>query len=100
MKDEKGRPMTYWGGKQEVSAVASNDGVICFRCGCCGQPTDKDGQVLTLEAINSMDVDWDKAEKTHGSCCRHEQEDRRMQVTRDMAMDAGEPDMEGMLVEK
>ena len=74
--------------------------IMWFRCGWCGQPTDKDGQVLPLETIKAMNVDWDKAEQTHGDCCRQEHETSRMQVTREMAMDAGEPDMEGMWIER
>jgi hypothetical protein len=87
-------------GKDELTASPVERGVMCFRCGYCGQPTDKDGQVLPLETIKAISVDWDKAEQTHGDCCRQEQETRRMQVTKEMAMDAGEPDMEGMWIER
>ena len=42
----------------------------CYRCGYCGQPTNKRGDVLSLEQINQCgDVDWDDAEPTHGDCC-------------------------------
>jgi hypothetical protein len=48
-----------------------------------------------------MDVDWDKAELTHGDCCGNKAQEREMvEVTRDMAIDAGDPSLEGQLIER
>lgn len=72
----------------------------CYRCGWCGQPTDENGAVLDVGVIKSMSVDWDKAEHTHGDCCRNEHELSHMvEVTREMASDAGCPEMEGQMIE-
>ena len=67
----------------------------CYRCGWCGQPTDKDGRVLDMTVLKEMEADWGKAEQTHGDCCIEEQETNRVQITREMAMDAGCPEIEG-----
>ena len=74
--------------------------VKCYRCGYCGQPTCERGFVLSLEYINNMNVDWDKAELTHGECCaaQQEHENQRQIVTRDMAIDAGDPSLEGQYI--
>lgn len=45
-------------------------GVGFYRCGYCGQPTDKDGEPLDLEACKTWQED--KAELVHGICCVHE----------------------------
>ena len=68
----------------------------CYRCGYCGQPTTKEGEPLTLAEINQMDIDWGKAGQVHGFCCAHGgQEQHRGYVTREMALDAGDPSLEG-----
>lgn len=68
---------------------------LIFCCGYCGQPTDKEGVPLKEVPTN---FDNAKAEMVHGICCagqaQHEQESRI--VTRDMAIDAGMPEIEGM----
>lgn len=75
--------------------------IECFRCGYCGQPTNKDGVVLTLEEINALNAteeDWNTAEQTHGECCVHQENAHHYyRVTKEMAMDAGDPDLEGQL---
>lgn len=74
----------------------------CFRCGYCGQPCTDDGQVLELWQIAVMNpfVDWDHAEQVQGDCCQHEaQGGRLVEVTREMALDACCPEMEGSLIE-
>jgi hypothetical protein len=74
----------------------------CFRCGWCGQSTDKDGRVLSRNEVRAIDPEskaFHNAEQTHGDCCINEQENRRVQVTREMAMDAGEPEMEGAWID-
>jgi hypothetical protein len=69
-------------------------GVGFYRCGYCGQPTDKDGEPLDLEACKTWQED--KAELVHGNCCVHEQNQRQtIIVTRDMAIDAGDMSLEG-----
>ncbi len=69
-------------------------GVGFYRCGCCGQPRDKDGEPLDLEACKTWQED--KAELVHGNCCVHEQNQRQtIIVTRDMAIDAGDMSLEG-----
>jgi hypothetical protein len=65
-----------------------------YRCGYCGQPTDKDGEPLDLEACKTWQED--KAELVHGNCCVHEQNQRQtIIVTRDMAIDAGDMSLDG-----
>lgn len=72
----------------------------CYRCGWCGQPTTEDGEELSLELIKSMNVDWNTAESVQGDCCRAEHEHRQqVEVSREMAMDAGMPELEGMMVD-
>lgn len=73
----------------------------CYRCGYCGQQADEQGNVLALWQVAVLNpfVDWENAEQVQGECCRGEQERQMMQVTREMAMDACEPEMEGMWVE-
>ena len=76
------------------------DVVMCFRCGWCGQPADENGRVLSLDEINQMSVDWDKAEPVHGYCCQNAQQEREMvQITREMAMDAQDISLEGQWIE-
>lgn len=69
-------------------------GVGFYRCGYCGQPTDKDGEPLDLESCKAWQED--KAELVHGNCCVNEQSQRQtITVTRDMAIDAGDVSLEG-----
>jgi len=69
----------------------------CYRCGYCGQPTDENGNVLSIDEINAMEVDWDTAELVEGYCCYYElqEQEHQQRITRDMALDAGYPEMEG-----
>lgn len=73
-----------------------------YRCGWCGQPTNKDGDVLTMSQIGLVSdlARWDGAESVHGECCRESNEprDRREICTRDMAIDACDPSLEGQWV--
>ncbi len=70
-----------------------------FRCGYCGQATDESGMNLSFDEVKSMNVDWNKAEMTNGNCCAtSEQEIYMRQVTREMALDAGCPEIEGTLI--
>lgn len=70
----------------------------CFRCGYCGQPCNNRGtpqapwQIAVIEPF----VNWDEAEQVHGLCClEREMYESQVQVTREMALDAGVPEMEG-----
>lgn len=80
--------------EQEAPPIANVLLGVCFyRCGYCGQPTDKDGEPLNLEACKTWQED--KAELVHGNCCVHEQNQRQtIIVTRDMAIDAGDMSLE------
>lgn len=64
-----------------------------YRCGYCGGCTDSDGN-----PIDWYDAGWDTAEPTQGLCCAGQDAERRMIVTREMAMDAQMPDIEGRSV--
>lgn len=71
-----------------------------YRCGWCGQPTDETGVVLTMSQIGlaSNRTDWDGAQPVNGHCCPHgdqAEQERRDAITREMALDAGDPDLEG-----
>lgn len=75
-----------------------------YRCGWCGYPTDQNGVCLKDEPLKkAMKIigtyrDNDHTHKLHGDCCPNgdgSQEREMVQVTRDMASDAGEPSMEG-----
>lgn len=72
----------------------------CYRCGWCGQPTDENGKALEVKVVKSMGVDWDEAEMVQGICCGHKGEERQIvEVTREMALDAGIPELEGTYME-
>jgi hypothetical protein len=67
-----------------------------YRCGWCGVPTNSKGEPLILDYDKYLEIHKDcETEKVNGTCCQHENEQQQMQVTREMATDAGEPDMEG-----
>jgi hypothetical protein len=75
------------------------------RCGYCGQPVDKNGNPLEGKArqrvISIIETYGDyHTEKEHGECCVYDEMMRQEQqtyvrVTRDMAIDAGMPEIEG-----
>ena len=75
-----------------------------YRCGWCGHPTDKDGNMLhdkPLEKAKHIIDVYGDSKHTHlvnGCCCpngNHEPE--HIRVTRDMALDAQDPSLEGEL---
>ena len=67
----------------------------CFRCGWCGQPTDCDGKVLEYDEFYSA-ADWENAKLTHGDCCPRDPDTSEPRVvTKEMAMDAQDPELEG-----
>lgn len=69
-----------------------------YRCGWCGQPTEQDGTVLTMSQIGLVSdiARWDTAESVHGECCAQREQESCDRVTREMAMDACDPSLEGM----
>lgn len=68
---------------------------LFYRCGDCGQPTDKDGLPLDIEVCKLLtDDNLNSAEFVHGYCCPPQQ-DNYIIVTRDMAIDAGDLSLEG-----
>lgn len=48
--------------------------VVCYRCGWCGAPTDKEGRPLGMSEIGlKKDISlWDDAELVNGQCCENE----------------------------
>ena len=72
-----------------------------YRCGWCGHPTDKDDNCLTDKALEKAKKIIEKYGDSHtiqvnGECCPPNQTSESMvQVTRDMASDAGMPEIEG-----
>lgn len=65
-----------------------------YRCGWCGQPTDKDGYAILGPEEGA---DYDNAEPTNGRCCPNG-DGPRGYVSREMAMSAGDLSLEGMPV--
>jgi len=67
-----------------------------FRCGWCGCPVDSNDTPIPIGEI-IMDVDWWKSELTHGNGCCDGPDDEYHQdiITREMAIDAGDPSLEG-----
>jgi hypothetical protein len=86
---------------QNASAKITYDTLLAaglfYRCGWCGQPTDKDGNPLDIEICKLItEEQLNSAELVHGYCCLAEQEEKRyITVTRDMAIDAGDLSLEG-----
>ena len=78
-----------------------------YRCGWCGYPTDKEGEILRGEAFekakNIINAYGGK-QHTHlvnGECCpngNYPLEPNRIRVTRDMAIDAGDLSLEGQII--
>lgn len=71
-----------------------------YRCGWCGCPTNEKGQNLEgkdfKRVVNIIEKYGDShTEKTHGDCCIREHTETRMRITKDMAIDAGDLNLEG-----
>ncbi len=84
---------------QNTAAKISYDTMLSvglfYRCGDCGQPTDKDGRLLDIEVCKLLtDDNLNSAELVHGDCCPPQQ-DNYIIVTRDMAIDAGDLSLMG-----
>lgn len=76
-----------------------------YRCGWCGTPTNLNGETLSGEAFKKAvkileNYGDNKTHKTHGDCCINEQMQASQinYVTRDMAIDAGDPSLEGQRI--
>ena len=88
--------------KQKTGENTTAQGVdvqpmVIYRCGWCGLPTDESGEPLDVNPDEYLEENKTaKEELINGCCCMNQHQPQRMQVTREMAMDAGEPDMEGM----
>jgi hypothetical protein len=75
------------------------------RCGWCGHPTDQDGDPIQLDpgAYLRAHADVDEV-LVDGACCpggdqQGAPEHTRIQVTREMAIDAGDRSLEGMWID-
>jgi len=68
------------------------------RCGYCGIPLDNECNPLSPEECKKLtEKQLNEAELICGSCCIDEQQkDNYIIVTKDMASDAGDPNLEGM----
>lgn len=83
-----------------------NIGVKIYRCGHCGNICDSTGLPLPDDSeefkrsSEILDKIGDsKTELVHGDCCVHEDlKFTQMLVTRDMALDAGDPSLEGTYI--
>lgn len=67
-----------------------------FCCGQCGQPTDLDGDPLVEIP---PEFNQEEAELVQGLCCLYQTEclQEWRVITKEMASDAGMPEIEGML---
>lgn len=79
---------------------AMDIGIKIYRCGHCGTPTDENGVPLTGEEFKRVtsiidEIGDSKTELLHGDCCINDPYYNRIQVTRDMALDAQDPSLEG-----
>jgi len=68
-----------------------------YRCGWCGHPCQENGEPLNAEIYNKWTAEEsDSTILIDGNgCCDPNGETQRMRVTRDMAIDAGDPSLEG-----
>lgn len=72
-----------------------------YRCGWCGTPTNENGITLhgkSFEKVVNIIEKYGDAHthKTNGDCCSYQYTKQR--VTRDMAIDAGDLDLEGTYI--
>jgi hypothetical protein len=72
-----------------------------YRCGWCGMITDEDGEPLDGEPFEKarriIETYGDhRTHKLNGNCCPNgNEQDNMVQITRDMAIDAGDRSLEG-----
>lgn len=71
------------------------------RCGFCGYPLDDDCNPIQTDDANKLsESELNALELDYGNCCPPEQEENRIiQITRDMASDAGDLLLEGQWTE-
>lgn len=63
-----------------------------FRCGWCGMPCGADGEALGDDAPTTDG----ETQHVNGNCCPGgDDEDRMVQASREMALDAGDQGLEG-----
>ena len=62
-----------------------------YRCGWCGMPCSSDGEPMGDDAPTTDG----ETVQVEGECCREDDDGELVQVSKSMAMDAGEPEMEG-----
>lgn len=63
-----------------------------YSCGVCGAPCTENGDAL------SIPKNYDPDDYSHTYCCQcqyEEEENQKQYVTREMALDAGDPSLEG-----
>lgn len=91
--------MNFERGQDPLKAM--DIGIKIYRCGHCGTPTDENGVPLTGEELKRVtdiidEIGDSKTELLHGKdCCINDPYYNRIQVTRDMALDAQDPSLEG-----
>lgn len=98
--DEKSLKMNFERGKDPKKSM--DIGIKVYRCHYCGRFVAEDGSFLKEEEFEKMEkmdeqIRDSKTELVLGHCCMDEdnRDPGRMQVTRDMALDAGDPSLEG-----
>ena len=72
-----------------------------YRCGWCGFPTNKDGDPLEVDPDKYLEQHQnDEVVNVQGACCPNGEDagNEMVQVTRDMAIDAGMPELEGQWI--
>lgn len=81
---------------QEIEEDVGSELELC-RCGYCGHPCDEVGHCISVNSANIANINWDAVRLIEGECCRNKvsQNPQRQMVTREMAMDAGMPEIEG-----
>lgn len=66
-----------------------------YRCGWCGHPTNNYGNPLNEFNITDYEDSANEVDLVPGVCCEDKQQEQRVRVTRDMAIDAGDLSLEG-----
>lgn len=70
---------------------------IKFSCGYCGAPLDEDCNEIYPVPDDYNPADYPNEVCKCCSCEIYEQEQEKRYITREMALDAGDPDLEGQL---
>lgn len=80
--------------ESDMRCQSNSEKTGIYSCGYCGSPCADDGSAYG--GFIPEDYDPNNYTNIHGLCCLQEQ--NQMCVTRDMAIDAGDPDLEGTLI--